>query len=157
MDLIEELVKDKELLDMFKAYKKLASEHVIDTVTAIDNSIIFRTSVSTSEHVSFLGFVFNKYREAFKELTGFSSYSNIWFLSIHSDYDSPYVSVWLSTNTPRRISFDSGLDFKRFLNNDIDCKLLCREVRAHLDILLTIKAMFYEEYYNLYLRNENRL
>ena len=134
---IANLIEDFEISDMFKMYLKLADEDIIH-VTDEDSNITFYYS-------DFLFFISRHHSAIFKDLTKTNNPADIWFCSFYySEEYELHFAMWINNNG---VSFGGGGDGVSYrLSSEKERNLLKTEMKKHLDIMLTFKSLFYDEY-----------
>lgn len=152
MDYYSRLIKDHEVADLFGSYMKLVEDKIIG-MEDDNQSVSFRTAPPSNEEHGFLHYVHHYHKTDYEAITNDYEYMDIWFLSFYyaePEEDDRCIRLWLrydkKDSDKKHISFGSGDSYSRCLSDKDDCKKLIREMSEHLNILLTLKATYYEEY-----------
>ena len=146
---------DTEFIDLIDCYYKLAEDKII-YIEPETGLVAFRTYgqfSSVDYNQNFLRFVSERYPSIFCRETrrdpSYSTMNNIWFL--HLCHLSSYIQAWIRTEffqqRPfKRISFESGTGQDFDINSPEISNVLKASVKDHINILLTFKSMFFEDY-----------
>ena len=146
---------DPEVRDMFNAFLKLANERII-AIQEEEYCLNFRTIPSDSSNESFLGYVGRVHKQKLYEIAFADKVLDIWFLSFYhtigfgsaEEDERIWFDVWLKfdDNGKSYISLTDGQTNERDLSVPEEVGLLRQEMKGLLDKLLTLKALFYDEY-----------